>query len=727
VSALFSLLPAAIVALVAASVIFPHAAFAQSAVSDNALAVAEESGLATTDIRTFAATVVRAFFGLLGIMTVAYMMYAGYLWMTAGGNQEQIAKSQAIIKNASIGLAIIFMAFAIAEFIFRVILGVGAGTSGAPGSGGGAGNGIGFGPPGSDALGNGVIEYHFPEPSQTNVARNTRISITFKQPLVLSTVFKDYDDKNTFTTADDVVPSPLILNDNLRVAAVSDLGDPGAGTIEEQFAQRYDAAAGTVPELQAKVTQVAAAFNPDERQTLVIMPQGLLGSPVGDVNYRVALRGGTSGIRVWDMRGGSTQPVQINAFARMFVDGAYSWTFATGTNVDVTPPKISAVVPEPAATPSSDPMVRNQLVQVYFNEAVDPTTVSGEITEKGGNFAKLAIEARCESAKGDCEPRYLTEEFVPVPGTFVIGNKFRTAEFTPATPCDGVSENSCGQTVYCLPRNVELRVRALAASVGDAAPLADSDDGILDMVGNSLDGNDNGKAEGPQSDKLALAYSLNRPTSDLDGVSDTADAMFLVGDEVDLVPPQVIDIDPKSASEVGSPDFSTPYTDGGPSQFPVDRPVGITWDKVLSITSLRTGAPEDPTATVSLDSTECRKDGEDACGVGTPCTCTELAPPYFFLSTGVPQDVGGDPATRLSLEHRVFATANQLGYTEDDIAVFPNGIPRYVPILRATIRDSRQNCFFPSVGYACPAGTMTADGGATSCCDRTALKSFSCP
>ncbi len=50
---------------------------------------------------------------LIGVILVAQMVYAGYLWMTASGNEEQITKAKNIIKRSIIGLAIVLSAWAI--------------------------------------------------------------------------------------------------------------------------------------------------------------------------------------------------------------------------------------------------------------------------------------------------------------------------------------------------------------------------------------------------------------------------------------------------------------------------------------------------------------------------------------------------------------------------------------------------------------------------------------
>lgn len=58
-------------------------------------------------------------FPLFGGIFLITMIYAGYLWMTAQGNQEQVEKSKKIIINASIGLAVILSAWAITYFLLN--------------------------------------------------------------------------------------------------------------------------------------------------------------------------------------------------------------------------------------------------------------------------------------------------------------------------------------------------------------------------------------------------------------------------------------------------------------------------------------------------------------------------------------------------------------------------------------------------------------------------------
>lgn len=71
------------------------------------------------------ANVIQIALSLLGVIFLILMIYSGYQWMMAGGNQETVKTAQGRIKNAIIGLAIIAMAYAITAFVFRALPGGG--------------------------------------------------------------------------------------------------------------------------------------------------------------------------------------------------------------------------------------------------------------------------------------------------------------------------------------------------------------------------------------------------------------------------------------------------------------------------------------------------------------------------------------------------------------------------------------------------------------------------
>lgn len=65
---------------------------------------------------------------LLGVILVIIILYAGWIWMSSQGDPGKIKKAKDMIFNAIIGLAIIFAAFAITNFVFEALTDVTSGT-----------------------------------------------------------------------------------------------------------------------------------------------------------------------------------------------------------------------------------------------------------------------------------------------------------------------------------------------------------------------------------------------------------------------------------------------------------------------------------------------------------------------------------------------------------------------------------------------------------------------
>ncbi|MFH0840407.1 MAG: hypothetical protein V1865_00260 [bacterium] len=74
-------------------------------------------------ISNLAGTIVNVALGMLGVLFVILIIYAGFLWMTSSGDKEKVDKSTKIIMASIIGLIIIVAAYAIWNFVLiRIIL-----------------------------------------------------------------------------------------------------------------------------------------------------------------------------------------------------------------------------------------------------------------------------------------------------------------------------------------------------------------------------------------------------------------------------------------------------------------------------------------------------------------------------------------------------------------------------------------------------------------------------
>ena len=88
---------------------------------DWGLSYAQNVGLGTREVRDVATTVIQTLLGVLGILALVIILIGGFRWMTAAGNEENVATAKKTIAAGVIGLAVIFFAYAIVAFVFNVV------------------------------------------------------------------------------------------------------------------------------------------------------------------------------------------------------------------------------------------------------------------------------------------------------------------------------------------------------------------------------------------------------------------------------------------------------------------------------------------------------------------------------------------------------------------------------------------------------------------------------
>lgn len=62
--------------------------------------------------------------GFVGVIFLVFILYYGFLWMTAGGSTEKTKKAKDGIVNLVIGLLLIFSAYAITSFVLKLLTNV---------------------------------------------------------------------------------------------------------------------------------------------------------------------------------------------------------------------------------------------------------------------------------------------------------------------------------------------------------------------------------------------------------------------------------------------------------------------------------------------------------------------------------------------------------------------------------------------------------------------------
>lgn len=110
------------VGVASALVALPQVALAQSNPFEQAGKLAGEVGQSAglgqpKPLTQIVGQIINVVLGFLGIVLLGYLLFAGFKWMTAGGDEKAVGEAKGMIKNAIIGLIVIVAAFAISTFV----------------------------------------------------------------------------------------------------------------------------------------------------------------------------------------------------------------------------------------------------------------------------------------------------------------------------------------------------------------------------------------------------------------------------------------------------------------------------------------------------------------------------------------------------------------------------------------------------------------------------------
>lgn len=99
--------------------LWPTVTLAQPYVDPGLYATANAAGLPLGgDPISIVAKIINVVLGLLGVVFVVLIIYAGWQWMTAAGNEEKITQAKKMIGGAIVGLIIILASYAMTTFIY---------------------------------------------------------------------------------------------------------------------------------------------------------------------------------------------------------------------------------------------------------------------------------------------------------------------------------------------------------------------------------------------------------------------------------------------------------------------------------------------------------------------------------------------------------------------------------------------------------------------------------
>lgn len=309
-------------------------AFAQD-FGTNAVANGLNNSLSSADPRFIIGRIIQVALSLLGVIAVVLVMYAGFLWMTSGGDEEKIGQAKKILTNAVIGLVIILMSWAITTFILSKLLeAMGSST-------GNGGTSSGFISSGAGAIGACSVDSVYPTPAQKDVPRNTSIIITFKEEVKLDSVC--VDSQGSACTCNQTNCNKL--NPQAINIYRSELGNACSG--------------GTCSNPNTNNTDVQVTVASGNK-TLVLTPLSFLGSPTTNTPYLVRF---TNKVKKLD---------NSSMFKSCSAD-YFEWGFEVNTSLDLTPPRVLAN--------GIFPMPDNE--KDIYRQMTPAVAASGIITVKG--------------------------------------------------------------------------------------------------------------------------------------------------------------------------------------------------------------------------------------------------------------------------------------------------------------------------------------------------------
>lgn len=430
-------------------------------VADTGLDFATATNLSGTDIRLIIAQVIRVVLGLLGILAIGLILYAGFLWMTSGGNEEQVEKSKAILQNSMIGLIIVLASYSIVLFmICRVLAGAGL-VSICPQNNANT-NTSSVNRLGNPILPNGAlfltVTSRSPAPG-ASAPRNTSVSVTFNENI----------ERSTIRMTDLAAGAPACAEPSVSVCIAGT-----DGSCQEQIP-------GAV-----KVRGSALTFNPSNKcgpDKFGEAPGLKTGQPACDPSLA---NNGACGCLLPDTFSDEDfaafpNGVPIKVTLRKSIASVtgrplyqdVEWTFLVKNEFDTTSPKVASILP--ANNPSgSDPAPANTGVQVLFNKDIDPTTfvLPGTIEEGQEIPATIIITKKSDNSL--------------VEGTIADYNT-RGFVFRPTKPCEstnGQDVSGCSCFDFSTAYHIELKDKVTTT---DATGATITLPGIKDNHCNALD------------------------------------------------------------------------------------------------------------------------------------------------------------------------------------------------------------------------------------------------
>ena len=78
-------------------------------------------GKSGTDPRTVIANIINIALGFLGVVAVGIVLFGGFKWMTAAGNEDKVEEAKKVLGAGVIGLLIVLSSWALATYAINAL------------------------------------------------------------------------------------------------------------------------------------------------------------------------------------------------------------------------------------------------------------------------------------------------------------------------------------------------------------------------------------------------------------------------------------------------------------------------------------------------------------------------------------------------------------------------------------------------------------------------------
>lgn len=90
--------------------------------NESADSIRQIVGLRGEDPRLIVTDIINVILGFLGTVALLIVLYGGFLWMTALGNDDKVSQAKKLLAAGFIGLVIVLAAFSLTIFIMNSLL-----------------------------------------------------------------------------------------------------------------------------------------------------------------------------------------------------------------------------------------------------------------------------------------------------------------------------------------------------------------------------------------------------------------------------------------------------------------------------------------------------------------------------------------------------------------------------------------------------------------------------